>query len=178
MGQLINEEIMFDGPRFNVTRKIYKRQDGKEILRDIVNPGDAAVILPITEKNEVVFVTQFREAIGKASMELPAGMVDLNEEPIVTAKRELEEETGIIANKLEHMITIYPSTGYTSEKVHIFLAKDFEYGQMHLDETEEILKIERIPIEECIEKAKSGLLENASQVIAILLYKLKYMDNN
>ena len=97
------------------------------------------------------------------------------EDPVVAAKRELEEETGLIAKTLEHMITIYPSTGYTSERVHIFLAKEFEKGHVHLDETEEILEIVKIPLEECIENAKNGKLENASQVIAILLYNQKYM---
>lgn len=174
MAKLVSEEVKYDGCRFNVVQKIYEREDGEKIIRDIVNPGEAAVILPITENDEVVFVSQLREAIGRVSLELPAGRVDPGEEPIQTAKRELEEETGLIANKIEHMITIYPSTGYTSEKVHIFLAKEFEKGKMHLDSTEEILKITRIPFKECVENAKNGKLENASQVIAILLYNEKY----
>ena len=175
MAKLLSEEVKFEGPRFNVVRKTYEREDGKQFLRDIVNPGEASVILPITENNEVIFETQVRESVGKVCLELPAGMVDPGEEPIDTAKRELEEETGLIAKSIEHMITIYPSTGYTSEKVHIFLAKKFEKGRVNLDSTEEVLDIVKIPIEECIEKAKTGELENASQVIAILLYKQKYM---
>jgi len=175
MPKLLNEEIKYDGPRFNVVRKVFEREDGKEIIRDIVNPGDASVILPITENNEVVFITQLRESVGKVCTELPAGRVDYGENPIDAARRELEEETGIIAKNIEHMITMYPSTGYTSEKVHIYLARDFEKGKMHLDSTEEILNIIKIPIDECIENAKNGKLENASQIIAILLYNAKYM---
>lgn len=176
MAKLLSEEIKYDGPRFNVVQKVFEREDGKKIIRDIVNPGDAAVILPITENNEVVFVSQVREAIGKISLELPAGMIDPGETQLEAAKRELEEETGIIASNIEHMITMYPSTGYTSEKVHIFLAKDFQKGKVHLDSTEEILNIVKIPITECVKKAKQGLLENASQIIAILLYYTKYME--
>ncbi len=175
MSKLISEEEKYKGPRFNVTQKIYLRDDGTKIIRDIVNPGEAAVILPITEENEVVFITQYRESVNKVSLELPAGMVDSGEKPIETAKRELEEETGLIANKIEPLISIYPSTGYTSEKVHIFLAKDFENGKQRLDSTEEILSIKKIKIEECIEKIKKGELENASQLIGILLYYTKYM---
>jgi len=175
MAELISEETKFDGPRFNVARKIYKREDGKQVLRDIVNPGEAAVILPITENNEVVFEKQYRESVEKVCLELPAGIVEAGENPIDTARRELEEETGLCAKIIEHMVTIYPSTGYTSERVHIFLAKDFEEGRVHLDATEEILDIVKIPIDECVENAKNGKLENASQIIAILLYKQKYM---
>ena len=175
MSKLISEEEKYKGPRFNVTQKIYLRDDGTKIIRDIVNPGEAAVILPITEENEVVFITQYRESVNKVSLELQAGMVDPGEKPIETARRELEEETGLIANKIEPLISIYPSTGYTSERVHIFLAKDFENGKQRLDSTEEILSIKKIKIEECIEKIKKGELENASQLIGILLYYTKYM---
>ena len=176
MNELISEELKYEGPRFNVVRKKYVRENGVEVIRDIVNPGEAAVILPITENDEVVFVSQMRESIGKISLELPAGRVDPGEKPIQTAKRELEEETGIIAENIEHMITLYPSTGYTSEKVHIFLARNFKKGHMRLDSTEEILSNQKIPIKKCLEKVKSGELENASQLIALLLYHIKYMD--
>lgn len=175
MSKLISEEEKYKGPRFNVTQKIYLREDGTKIVRDIVNPGEAAVILPITDDNEVVFITQYRESVNKVSLELPAGMIDPGEKPIETAKRELEEETGLIANKIEPLISLFPSTGYTSEKVHIFVAKDFKNGTQRLDSTEEILSIKKIKIEECIEKIKKGELENASQLIGILLYYTKYM---
>ncbi len=176
MSELLNEEIKFDGPRFNVVRKIYKRDDGTKIIRDIVNPGDATIILPITSENEVVFITQYRESVEKVCLELPAGMVDKNEKPIETAKRELEEETGIIANNIEHLVTMYTSNGYTSEKVHIFVAKDFEKGCTHFDETEEILEVKKIPMDKCIEMAKTGKFENATEIVAILLYYTKYME--
>lgn len=175
MSKLISEEEKYNGPRFKVTQKIYLRDDGTKIVRDIVDPGEAAVILPITDDNEVVFITQYREAVNKISLELPAGMIDPGEKPIETARRELEEETGLICNNIEPLISLYPSTGYTSEKVHIFLARGFDDGKQRLDSTEEILSIKKIKIEDCVNKIKNGELENASQIIAILLYYTKYM---
>lgn len=175
MSKLVSEEEKYNGPRFKVTQKIYLKKDGTKIVRDIVDPGEAAVILPITDNNEIVFITQYRESVNKVSLELPAGIVEPGERPIDTAKRELEEETGLISNNIEPLISIYPSTGYTSEKVHIFLARDFENGNQKFDSTEEILSVKKIKLEECINKIKNGELENASQIIGILLYYTKYM---
>lgn len=175
MSKLVSEEEKYNGPRFKVTQKIYLKKDGTKIVRDIVDPGEAAVILPITDNNEIVFITQYRESVNKISLELPAGIVEPGERPIDTAKRELEEETGLISNNIESLISIYPSTGYTSEKVHIFLARDFENGNQKFDSTEEILSVKKIKLEECINKIKNGELENASQIIGILLYYTKYM---
>ena len=81
MAKLIKEEIKFEGPRFNVVRKMYERENGQKILRDIVNPGEAVVILPITEKNEVVFEKQIRESVEKVCLELPAGIIDKRRRP-------------------------------------------------------------------------------------------------
>lgn len=175
MSKLISEEEKYSGPRFNVVQKIYEDKNGKKYIRDCVNPGDAAVVLPITKDNEVVFVKQLREAIGKVALELPAGMVDDGEEPIETAKRELQEETGLIAETVEHLISVYPSSGYTSEKIHIFYAKNFEIGNQKLDDTEEIISIEKIPINRCLELAKENYFEHASQNIAILMYYFKHI---
>lgn len=173
--KLISEEVKYEGPRFNIVQKKYVRDDGVEFIRDIVNPGEAAVILPITDNNEIVFEKQLREAIGKVSLELPAGRVEKDEKPVDAARRELEEETGLVADKMEHLMTLYPSSGYTSEKIHIYLAKGLSKGTAKPDTTEEILDVIKIPVEECIEKVKNGELENASQIIAILLFSQKYM---
>lgn len=177
LNKLISEEVKFDGVRFNVVQKVYQREDGKTFVRDCVNPGDAAVVLPIDENDNVIFVKQLREAIGEMSLELPAGMVDKGEEPVDTARRELEEETGIIANTVEHLISIYPSSGYTSEKIHIYYAKDFSEGKQKLDDTEDIESIEKIPLKECLELVKKNYFKHASQNIAIMNYYFKYIEN-
>lgn len=178
MGKLISEEVKFDGVRFNVVQKVYQNEDGKTYVRDCVNPGDAAIILPIDENGNVVFIKQLREAIGEVCLELPAGMVDPGEEPIDTARRELEEETGIIAGTVEHLISVYPSSGYTSEKIHIYYAKDFKEGKQKLDSTEHIESIERIPLDRCLELVKENYFKHASQNIAIMNYYFKYVINS
>ncbi|MBP3597655.1 MAG: NUDIX hydrolase [Clostridia bacterium] len=174
MSKLLEEDEVFKCCRFNVVKRKYEREDGVKFDRYTVNPGDAVIILPVTENGEIVFIEQMRESVGKICLELPAGMIDSGEEPIEAAKRELEEETGIVANSLELLIDGYPSAGYTSEKIHIYLARDFSEGKIHLDETEEITIAKRIPIEEALKLISENYFEEINVIVAILTYYNKY----
>lgn len=176
MGNLIDKKIKFDGIRFKVIQKTYIKENGKKYIRDCVEPGDAVVILPITENNEVIFIKQQREVIEKIELELPAGMIDKGELPIQTAKRELEEEVGIKSNYLEYLTEYYTSCGYTSEKIYVFLAKDFSLGKQQFDETEEILEIEKIHIDKCMEKLYKNEFEHANVKIPLYTYYYKYCN--
>ncbi len=176
MSKLLSEEIKYNGRRFKVIERKYKREDGLEYIRDCVEPGDAVVILPITTENEIVFVKQLREVIGTVALELPAGMIDNGESPKEAAHRELEEETGIKSNNIEFLTSYYSSCGYTNEKIYIYVAKDFSYGKQHFDETEEILKIEKIKVDEALEKIFDERFCHASTKVAILTYYYKYCN--
>lgn len=173
MSKLLNEEIKYDGPRFKIIQRKLEREDGLIYFRDCVEPGDAVVILPITENNEVVFVKQLREAIGKVALELPAGMIEKDEDIKEAAQRELEEETGIKAKNIEFLTSYYSSCGYTSERIYIYVAKDFIYGKQHFDETEEILNVEKIKIDKCLKKIFDNEFCHASTKVAILTYCYK-----
>lgn len=176
MNKLISEENKYDGVRFKVIQKIYERENGLRYIRDCVEPGDAVVILAIDENDNVIFVEEEREAIGKIALELPAGMIDEGEEPSHAARRELEEETGTVAGDLELLLEYYPSCGYTSEKNYIYIARNLSKGKVNLDETEEIINVKKIHIDECLEKALEGSFEHASLNLAILMYYFKYVD--
>ncbi len=176
MNKLISKKTEFDGRRFKVIQKQYKRDDGVDIIRDCVEPGNAVIILAINENDEIVFIDQYRETIEEIALELPAGMIEENEDPKEAARRELEEETGIKAKNIEYLTSCYPSAGYTNEKIYIYVAKDFEYGEQHLDETEEILSIRKIHIEECMKMILEDKMEHASVYIAIQTYYYKYYN--
>ena len=176
MSKLLNEELKFDGPRFKVFRREYEREDGVKYIRDCVEPGNAVVVLPVTENNEIVFVKEEREVIGRISMGLPAGMIDDGENPEDAARRELKEETGITAENIEPLISYYPSCGYTNEKIFIYLAKNFTYGSQHFDDTEQILSVEKIKIEDCLKMIYENKFDHASVNIAILLYYYRYCN--
>ena len=156
-------------------KKIFKRENGQEYVRDIVNPGEAVIVLPIDKEGNVIFELQLREAVGEVSLELPAGMIDKDEIPEVAAKRELMEETGYIAEKIEHLKSVHTSSGYSSEKIHIYLATDLKEGNQKLDDDEEILEIKKIHINECIELVDKNFFSHASENLAILTYYYKYL---
>ena len=175
MAKLLSEEMKYDGPRFSVVQKKFEREDGKIYIRDCVNPGDAVNILPIDQDGNVIFEKQLREAVGKTCLELPAGMIDKGENPEHAAIRELEEETGFVASHLELLKSVHTSSGYSSEKVHIFLATDLSSGKKHLDEDENILEIQKISIEECVKLVDQNFFNYAIENLAILTYYYRYM---
>ena len=176
MNKLIKTENKYDGPRFKIIQKQYERQDGLNIIRDCVEPGDAVIILAVNENNEVFFIEQYRETIESVALELPAGMIEKDEDPKDAARRELEEETGIKAKNIEYLTSCFTSAGYTSEKIYIYVAKDLKYGSQHLDETEEILNIRKIHIEDAMKMILEDKIEHASVYIAIQTYYYKYYN--
>lgn len=178
MPKLVSEETKYEGPRFNVVQRIYEdEQTSKRYVRDSVELLPAAMILPITEKNEVVFIKQFREVLGKETLELPAGIIEVGEEPILAAKRELEEETGLKAGTIEPLTEVFASCGYSNEKLYMFYAKNLSLGQKRLDDDEHIGEIIKIPMEECIDLIRKNYFEHANQNVCLMLYYLKYVAN-
>lgn len=177
MPKIIKEELKFEGRRFNLVQRIWEDDNQKQYVRDSVEIAPAAIVLPITEKNEVVFIKQYREVIGEETLELPAGVIESGEMPIQAAKRELEEETGLKADIMEPLIDIYPSCGYSNEKFYLFYAQKLSKGEQRLDDDEHITEVVTIPIEQCIELVKQNYFKHANQNVALMLYYLKYIAN-
>lgn len=116
----------------------FEREDGSVFVHDIVEHPGAAVIIPMVSKNEVVLVEQFRSAANRRLLEFPAGLLEKGEDPRACALRELREETGYAAGKIELLFSMYPSPGYFTEKMHIFMAQELTHeGEQQLDADED-----------------------------------------
>ena len=166
MSKQIDEKIVYKGRRFTVTQKRYINDNGVEYIRDIVNPGDAAIVLPVTENEEVVFIKQFRESVGKVAFELPAGMIDEGEEPIHAAARELEEETGYRANRWESLGYINTTPGICDEKLYLYFASELEFVGEHPDEGE-IIKAQEYKLADVFEMIKNGEINDSKTICAL-----------
>jgi len=137
MIQLKREQV-FEGPLFKVARVTLQNSEGKEVVRDVVEHPGAACIIPMPDKDSVLLIEQWRVGPKRSLWEIPAGTLDPGEDPLACAARELEEETGLRAGKLEHLFTMYPSPGIMDEKMHIFIATDLQPGEKNPDDDEEI----------------------------------------
>ena len=162
----ISSKVVYEGPVFRVRQHIVETVGG-ESVRDIVEHSGGAIMVAVTDEGKVLMEKQYRKALESEFLELPAGKADPNEDPIVTATRELKEETGYTAGSVRHLVSFYPTCGYSNEHLHIYICKDITAGEKHWDDDECIELIEMYP-DEIIEKIKSGEIEDSKTIIGVL----------
>ena len=143
---------------------------GEPCKREIVEHSGGACVLYVENEN-ILFVKQYRYAYGEEIYEIPAGKLEKGEEPYRTALRELEEETGIKANRAELLFTVYPTPGYTNEKIYIYRAYDGVKTEQSLDEGE-FLDVEWIPLDKAKAMLKNGEIKDGKTLIALQRYFL------
>jgi ADP-ribose pyrophosphatase len=131
-------EVLLKTNRFRVEIRQYILHNGRTVAREVVVHPGAVVILPILGDDQIVMVRNVRHTVEKELLELPAGTREPGEEPIETARRELEEETGYRAEKLVPLAKFYTSPGITDELMHAFVATGLTHVGQDLDDSEEI----------------------------------------
>lgn len=172
----IKSEKIYEGKILNLKVDTVELPDKKYTKREIVEHSGGVGIVAITKEDKIILVNQYRQAISKEIFEIPAGKLEIGEEPRATALRELQEETGYSAKKLRYVNEFYPTPGYCTEKIHLFLADGLEPGEQSLDEHEYVEVIE-IPFDEAYEKVLGGDIVDAKTIIAILLMKNERSKN-
>jgi ADP-ribose pyrophosphatase len=136
--------------------------DGRTVARTVVRRPDAAAVVALDGDGLVIAVRQERAAVGEpALLEIPAGKIDAGEAPETAALRELEEEAGVQAGRVVSLGVIYPSPGYTAERIHLFLATELVETAQSLDEGE-VVELERLPIEDALAST-----EDAKSIVAL-----------
>lgn len=171
----LSKKVVYEGTIFNVEKLTVELPNGHIASRDIIrNPG-AAVIIPIID-DCIVLVEQFRKAAEKTFIELPAGKLEYGEDPMDCAERELKEETGYSAKKIEKVLTIYPAPAFADEVLHIYLATGLEKGEATPDE-DEFISARTYKLEEALDMIDRGII-NDSKTVAGILFASRLLSKN
>lgn len=168
----VRKNYIFEGKIIKVRKDDAVLPDGKPCTREVVEHNGGACVLCVKE-GKVALVRQFRYAYGEELLEIPAGKLEKGEDPALAARRELEEETGLVAQSLERLYTIYPTPGYCNEKIYIYEAIGVKEGTRHLDE-DEFLDVEFVPIEDAYRMVDAGEIRDAKTIIALLHCKTRF----
>ena len=165
--EILSSETIYKGKVFDICVDEVREGD-VEYQRDIVVHPGSAVIVPIFGDGTVALARQYRHAAGKELLEVAAGTLEEGEDPMAGAARELEEEIGVTAGKIEKLCEFYVSPGFLTEKMHVFLATDLtEVGQKLEDD--EILTVERHTFPALYEMIGNGEIEDAKSIVGIIL---------
>lgn len=164
-------EILFQAQRFRIERVVQTTPDGNTHVRQIVRHPGAVVILPLLDDGRICFVRNYRVAVEQALLELPAGTLEPDEDPATTAVRELAEETGYRAGRIEHLITFCMSPGILDEKMHLYLADGLKPGEMALEPGEDIQPL-LFTWDEALEMARRGEIRDAKSLVGLFYYRM------
>ena len=166
------EERTIDSRRLYEGRLVSLRQDrvilssGRETTREVVEHANCVAIVAIDPEGEVLMVRQFRKPVGEVLLEIPAGVVEDGEEPLDSAHRELEEETGYMAGRMERIGGFYSSPGYSTEFLHLFLATELRKGEARPD-ADEIIEVVSVPFERILSLILAGELRDAKSIAGL-----------
>ena len=141
--------------------------DGNTATREVVRHPGGVCVAALSDRQELLFVRQFRYPYETVLLELPAGKLSPGEDPALCAARELKEETGAEAAELTSLGVLYPSVGYTDERLHLYMATGLSFGECCPDE-DEFLEVERIPLLKAVEMVEAGELPDAKTQALVL----------
>ena len=173
--QFVSEKLLHSGFRFRVTEVIERTPDGVDRKREIVRHDGAAVILPVLDDGRIVLVEQYRTALGRSILELPAGGLEPGEDPAESAERELVEETGYRAASIRPLVRFFPAPGITDEEMHVFVATGLTPGAPQPDEGE-IVETRLLTLEEIRERMLAGEIIDGKTMLSVMYVMMLGLD--
>ena len=164
----LTEDVAWTGRIFNVDRLRVELPDGRAAVRDVVRHPGAVAIVALTEDGRICLVRQYRTALGRVTVEIPAGKLAPGEDPLECAGRELLEETGMSAEKIAFLTTIASSAGFCDELIHIYMATGLEFSRSDPD-ADEFINVDLVPLGELVDAVLDGRIEDAKTVVGALI---------
>jgi ADP-ribose pyrophosphatase len=163
-----SENVVWHGRIFDINRLGVRLADGRKAIRDVVRHPGAVAIVALTQDSRICLVRQYRAALGRVTVEIPAGKLNPGEDPLDCAHRELMEETGFKAEKIAFLTTIASSCGFADELIHIYMATGLHFGQSNPD-ADEFINVDLVPLEQLINAVLDGRIEDAKTIIGALV---------
>jgi len=163
---------VFSGRVFDVKVDQILYDSGNNDVREIIVHNGGAVVLPVTKKGNIIMVKQYRYPIDDFMYELPAGKLEINEDPLECASRELTEETGYSSNNISYLGKIYTSPGFCTETLFIYLAEELLTGDHNREEGEHGMEVFEFPVDEVNNMIADGKIVDSKSICAIHYYSL------
>jgi ADP-ribose pyrophosphatase len=170
---LLSSRTLYDGAVVKLRLDTLRMSDGSQAEREIVGHPGAVSVAALDDEDRIVMVNQYRHAVRRRLDELPAGLLDVDgEDPLAAAQRELVEEAGLAADDWHVLLDLYSSPGFSDEAIRVFLARglrDADPADDFVAEHEEVgMRVNRIPLEQAVQRALAGEISNASAVAGVL----------
>lgn len=167
METTLTKETIFTGRLLTLEVHQVELADGSVSSRELIWHTDAVCMVVLTEDGDTVLVKQYRKAVEKPLLEIPAGKIDAGEDPLQAAVRELEEEVGYVRGDIRHVMDFYSTPGFCNEKLSLYLAENVVLGPQRLDHGE-FIELVIVPWKEAVAMAMRGELGDAKTVAGIL----------
>ena len=165
---ILSRKTIYEGRVFDVQKVLARLPDGREHEYDLVSHSGAVTLVPVDQDGNMWFVRQFRLGALQDLLELPAGLMEKNEPPEISAGRELREEIGMAANELRELGQFYMAAGYSSEYMYIYLATGLNPSPLEQDE-DEFLQVQAIPVKQVYEMVHANQIHDGKTLAALLL---------
>ena len=168
--KLLSSEIVYHGHAFTIRVDKVRLPDGRNSKLDIVEHIGSVIIIPVDADDNLLFVRQYRHAAGLELLEFPAGTLEFNELPEVCARREIREETGMAAEKMQHLGGFYLAPGYSTEYMEVYLATGLYHAPLEAD-ADEFLSVESLKLDEVTSLCENGKILDAKTLAAFSLLR-------
>ncbi|MGN1188456.1 MAG: NUDIX domain-containing protein [Lachnospiraceae bacterium] len=170
----LNRELVYKGTVIDMYKDTVQVQNGHIAEWDFIGHKGAAAVIPVMDDGRILMVKQYRNALDRITIEVPAGGRDGVDEPYITcASRELEEETGYASQDLEFLISIQTTVAFCNERIDVFVARNLKKTRQHLDE-DECVEVEAYEVKELLDMIYAGKLQDGKTMAAVMAYQLKY----
>ncbi len=166
----INRKLIHKGHIIDYYEDTMQLPDGRTAEWDFIMHRGASAIVPVDDNGNIIMVRQYRNALERYTLEIPAGGLNEGEDRMIAAARECEEETGYRANNVKHLIDLYTTVAFCNELISIYYSTDLSPSKQHLDE-DEFLNVERHTLDDLIAMILNGTIQDSKTIAAILAYK-------